>query len=135
MKGNTPKDGDEQFLDLTPEGLERTQELASTRIIDWMRRNDTKRQLRIFSSPAGRARDTALVIKREILHFGDIAIEEDIRPMDMYDRDRCMELIRSLKGYIRWETEPAFSDLTLFESCDFVCMRLLCHLTKFICEA
>jgi broad specificity phosphatase PhoE len=107
------------FPDLTNEGMQQVRRAAHVDVSFWMRKNRiAQNALAIGSSPSPRAHGTADVIASVVRHPRPIVIDAALDQMAWRDPVRCKEALGGLhgRGYIDYETEPIFSDSTLFET-------------------
>ncbi len=106
-------------LDLTPEGVKQAKTTAKEHVATWLtRRGITEQELVISSSPAPRARGTALLIRKHVPIKKRLQVVPALGPMAWRNPEECIKALKGLsgRGYIDYETEPIFADPKLFET-------------------
>lgn len=107
------------FPDLTEHGLAQAVRAANVDVVHWMRKHKVDATaLDIISSPAPRAHGTAHTVAQVARLPNPIQLEKRLDQMAWRDPVRCKEALGGFagKGYIDYETEPAFADETMFET-------------------
>jgi broad specificity phosphatase PhoE len=121
--------------DLTPEGELHIREIAADIAVSWIAKHSIDlSQLAVVSSSAPRARYTAEVVAQVLGHRAPLIICSELQPMIWRDHTRALAACNGLigKGYINYETEPVFSDPTIFETPDEVRARWYSFLSQYI---
>jgi hypothetical protein len=113
------------FPDITPEGNSEVLDLAQSELLQWRNtKNIHNDNIILLSSPADCALGTIDSIRCELGYTARITSTMDLRPMDHRSPTRSKPAFMALpSGYIAYEDEPIFRDMTLFETVDECAIR------------
>lgn len=134
--GKTAYTGKEK--DLTLEGELHVRQVAKDFVDPWLQvRKVTYGDLAIVSSPSPRAEYTAKVVAEVLGYKMPIMKRDELQPTIWRDPVRALAACEGLsgKGYIDYETEPAFADPTVFEPHDEVKKRSYSFFSEYIRSA
>lgn len=114
------------FPDLTDEGKEDVLQLSQS-MRKWVHDiQATQDGIIYISSPMARAQGTAHLIRSMLGDHSPIYDHDKLRSMDIRDGARAKEVFASLpKGYISYESVPAFRDEKIFETVTEVSTRAM----------
>lgn len=123
------------FPDLTPIGAEQVKKTAEEKLLLWLEKHQVeKNTLTLTSSKAPRALGTSHIIKQISGIKKRIRPIPALAPMKWRNHEKCLEALKGLhgRGYIDYETEPIFSDASLFETVLEMRERWYKHFTDLI---